>query len=114
MRAATNSLQGRTALNLDMEGDAMLRLVIATGLICLSTASFAQVAFSQVVQEVKATKFGGGCETRATTLAPKLGTCKLSDNKARVWCPNGKVFERSGPEFQPALARSICGMNQVL
>ena len=87
----------------------MLRLVIATGLICLSTASFAQV-----VTEVKPTKFGGGCETRATTLAPKLGTCTLADNKARVWCPNGKVFERSGPEFQPALARSVCGLNQVL
>ena len=87
----------------------MLRLVIATGLICLSTASFAQV-----VTEVKATKFGGGCEARATTLAPKLGTCVLTDTKSRVWCPNGKVFERSGPEFQPALARSICGLNQVL
>ncbi len=87
----------------------MLRLIIAAGLIGLSTACLAQV-----VEEVKPTKFGGGCEKRATTLAPRLGTCLLSENKSRVWCPNGKVFERSGPEFQPALARSICGLNQVL
>jgi hypothetical protein len=87
----------------------MLRAIIATGLICLSSACLAQV-----VQEVTPTKFGGGCEKQATALAPNLGTCVLSDNKSRVWCPNGKVFERSGPEFQPALARSICGLNQVL
>ena len=87
----------------------MLRAIIAAGLISVSSACFAQV-----VQEVKATKFGGGCEPRATTIAPKFATCLLSDNTSRVWCPNGKVFERSGPEFQPALARSICGLNQVL
>jgi hypothetical protein len=86
----------------------MLRILIAAGLVCLSSACFAQV------QEVKPTKFGGGCESQATSLGPKLGTCVISINKSRVWCPDGKVFERAGPEVQPALARSICGLNQVL
>ena len=87
----------------------MLRLFIATCLICLNSACFAQV-----VREAKPAKLGGGCEKRATSFGPKLATCMLSDNEARVWCPNGKVFERSGPEVQSALARSICGLNQVL
>ncbi|HWV54688.1 hypothetical protein [Pseudorhodoplanes sp.] len=87
----------------------MLRIIVATCLISVSSACFAQV-----VQEVKPTELGGGCETPITTLAPKLTTCSLADNKARVWCPNGKVFERSGLQIQPALARSICGLNQVL
>lgn len=87
----------------------MLRLSIATIAICLNTACFAQV-----VQEVKPAKFGGGCEQKATSYGPKFGTCMLSNTRARVWCPDGKVFERTGPEVQPALARSICGLNQVL
>jgi len=87
----------------------MLRIVIATCLISVSSACFAQV-----VQEVKPTTLGGGCEAPANILAPKLAICTLADNKARVWCPNGKVFERRGFDIQPALARSICGLNQAL
>ncbi len=93
----------------------MLRIIIATCLISASSACYAQVVqYAQVITEVKPTKFGGGCEKRAIPLEAKFATCRLSDNKARIWCPNGKVYERSGPEIQPALARSICGLNQVL
>jgi hypothetical protein len=87
----------------------MLRSIISAALVCLSTT-----AFAQVFQQVEPITFGGGCEKVATSYGPKLGTCMLSDNRARVWCPNGKVFERSGSEVQPALVRSICGLNQVL
>ena len=102
------TLRGKCPARLS-EGNTMLRLLIAAGLMCVSTVSLAQV-----VREVKPALFGGGCETPATSFARKLGTCKVTDNQARVFCPNGKVFERAGPEFTPALARSICGLNQVL
>ena len=87
----------------------MFRTIIAAGLICVSSTCFAQV-----IQEVKPTKFGGGCERPMASLGAKFGTCLTAGNKARLWCPSGKVFERSGLEIQPALARSICGLNQVL
>lgn len=87
----------------------MLRIVIATCLISLASA-----AQARVIEEVKPAKFGSGCETRATAIEPRFGTCMLAGGKARIWCPNGKTFERAGPEVQPALARSICGLNQVL
>ena len=93
----------------------MLRIIVATCLISVSSACYAEVVqYAQVITEVKPSKFGGGCEQRATPIEPRFGTCMLSESKARIWCPNGKVYERTGPQVQPALARSICGLNQVL
>jgi hypothetical protein len=48
------------------------------------------------LQEGKSIKFGIGCVERITPLQPGLGFCLISSFTARVWCPNGKVFERNG------------------
>ena len=84
----------------------LLAAVVLTGL--------SSGCFAQMVSEVKPTKLGTGCETPVTPLGTRLGTCSLNSNRARIWCPDGKVFERTGTQVQAALARSICGLNQAL
>ena len=87
----------------------MLRLSVAIGLFLLSTPTFAQVRDAG-----KGLKFGEGCIGPTATLAPRFGTCLVEGSGSRVWCPNGRVFDRSGSTLQPSVARSICGLNQVL
>ena len=87
----------------------MLRFSVAVGLLLLSTPAFAQVRDAG-----KGLKFGEGCIGPTITLAPRFGTCPVEGPASRVWCPNGRVFDRGGNTLQPSVARSICGLNQVL
>jgi hypothetical protein len=87
----------------------MLRLVIAAALIALGTSAFAQD------REVKDIKFGEGCIKPVTTFGPRLGTCMIQADTSRIWCPSGKIFERTEKEPRSSyVVRSICGLNQVL
>jgi hypothetical protein len=87
----------------------MLRLSIVAALTLLSTPSFAQH-----IEAVKGIKFGVGCLTPVSAFGARLGTCAIDGFKARIWCPNGEVFERNGQAPQSYVARSICNLNQIL
>lgn len=86
-----------------------LRLPIIGALFVLSTA-----ASAQFLEERKSIKFGIGCQERIKPIGAGLGTCLITDKRARVWCPNGKVYERDGDVPHVSLVRSTCGLMQVL
>ena len=92
----------------------MLRLTVAAALVALSTS-----AFAQVMDEVKGVKFGVGCSGPMNTFSAKLGTCAVVDGaKSRIWCPNGKIFDRIGVNFggnvvSSSVVRAICDLNQI-
>jgi len=90
-------------------GPQRLRLLLIGALLCLSTA-----ASAQFLQEGKSIKFGTGCQESIKTMEAGLGTCLITDKRARVWCPNGKVFERDGELPHVSLVRSACGLRQIL
>ena len=82
---------------------------MAGALFVLSTA-----ASAQFLEESKSIKFGTGCQERIKPMETGLGTCLITDKRARVWCPNGKVYERDGAVPHISLVRSACGLRQVL
>jgi hypothetical protein len=87
----------------------MLRMSIAAVFVLLSTS-----AFAQQMDAVKGIKFGVGCIGPVNKYAAGLGTCDIESSKARIFCPNGDVFDRAGAMPQSFVVRSICGLNQVL
>jgi hypothetical protein len=91
-------------------GSIMLRMAIAAVLVVVSAS-----AFAQSTQQVKGIKFGVGCVGPVSTIAPRLGTCVIEGAKSRIWCPNGKIFDRDGELPQsPYVVRAICELNQIL
>lgn len=86
-----------------------LGLLIAAALTATGTA-----ASAQFLEESKSIKFGTGCQQPIKALAAGLGTCLIGDKRVRVWCPNGKVYERDGDVPHVSLIRSTCGLSQVL
>ena len=88
----------------------MLRLAIAAAVVVMSSPPLAQP-----IDEVKDLKFGAGCIGPVSTFAARLGTCIIEGSKSRIWCPNGKIFDRSGQFPQTSyVVRSICNVNQIL
>jgi hypothetical protein len=71
-------------------------------------------ASAQFLEEGKSIKFGAGCQDRIKPMETGLGTCLITDKRARVWCPNGKVYERDGDVPHVSLVRSACGLRQIL
>ncbi len=71
-------------------------------------------AGAQFLQEAKAVKFGTGCTERVESRQTGLGICMIAVARSRVWCPNGKVYERDGTMPDMSLVRSVCGLNQAL
>ena len=88
----------------------MRRLAITAAVVVVSSA-----ACAQSIDEVKDIKFGAGCLGHVNTFAARLGTCIIDGSKSRVWCPNGKIFDRSGQFLQSSyVVRSMCELNQIL
>jgi hypothetical protein len=87
----------------------MLRMSITAALVVLSTS-----AFAQSMEAVKGVKFGVGCVGPVSTFATRLGTCTIDGAKSRIWCPNGKIFDRNGQPQSSYVVRAICELNQVL
>jgi hypothetical protein len=88
----------------------MLRMSMTAALVLLSTS-----AFAQATDEVKGIKFGVGCVGPVSTFAARLGTCAIDGAKSRIWCPNGKIFDRNGQLPQSSyVVRAICELNQIL
>jgi hypothetical protein len=81
----------------------------AGALMTLSSA-----ADAQFLRDAKVVGFGTGCSERIKSTDAGLGVCMIGEARSRVWCPNGKVYERDGtlPDF--SLIRSVCGLNQTL
>jgi hypothetical protein len=88
----------------------MLRMSLTAAMVVLSTS-----AFAQATDEVKGIKFGAGCLSPVSTLAARLGTCAIDGAKSRIWCPNGKIFDRDAKLPQSSyVIRAICELNQIL
>ena len=73
-----------------------LTLLLAVALSLLSSA-----ASGQFLQEIKAVRFGMGCIERPKSTDGGLGLCMTGASRSRVWCPNGKVYERDGQSAGP-------------
>jgi hypothetical protein len=86
-----------------------LLLPIAAGLLMSNSP-----AAAQLFQETKSVPFGTGCQERIKPMQAGLGSCLITGTRARIWCPNGKVFERDGEVPQISLIRSACGLKQIL
>ena len=71
-------------------------------------------AFTQHLDERKGLRFGSGCVGSVSKLEPKFGTCVIAGGKARIFCPNGHVFDRDGEQVHISIARSTCGLTQKL
>lgn len=87
----------------------MFRISIVAASVLLSTSAVAQHRDAG-----KDIKFGVGCVGPVSTFAPRLGTCTIEGKMSRIWCPNGRVFDRNGELPQSSIVRSICNLNQVL
>jgi hypothetical protein len=68
---------------------------------------------AQFLHEAKPTKFGVGCIERMKSSQTVVGACMIGEARSRVWCPNGKVYERDGSLPDMPLLRSVCGLNQL-
>jgi hypothetical protein len=81
--------------------------IIAMLLSCTSASAY----FSEVK---KRERVGAGCTGPIVRPVPRLSTCAISAQKARIWCPSGQMFEGEGtPQTNVALLRSICNLPQV-
>ena len=92
----------------DAQSMSRMTLFLAVALSLTSSA-----AFGQFLQEVGAVKFGTGCVERLKAVDAGLGACMMGATRSRVWCPNGKVYERDGILPDMSLVRSVCGLNQL-
>ena len=89
-------------------GVAMKRLAIAAAMIVASASSFAQDT------EKKDHIFGAGCLGPMNTFAEGLGTCIIDESRSRIWCPNGKIFDRDARWPQSSyVVRGVCTLDQV-
>jgi hypothetical protein len=88
-----------------------LRMLISAiaAFVLLATSTFAEH-----IETKKDIKLGAGCLGALTIFAPRLGTCEIVGSKARIWCPNGEIFDRGGQPPNSSITRSICNLSQVL
>lgn len=87
----------------------MIRICLAAAvLVCLNTAVFA----GPMIQ-LNGLSANEGCLGPAQNATEKLKTCPTADTRIRIWCPNGKVFDRDAENLGIAVLRSICEMNQL-
>ena len=63
--------------------------------------------------EIKGVKPPEGCRAALQPVSERLVTCSIDKERIRIWCPNGKAFDRDGTEVGVAVARSICELNQL-
>ncbi len=70
-------------------------------------------ALAASMTEMKGLKADEGCVEPAKAATEKLRTCPVESARIRIWCPNGKVFDRDNGDIGVAVLRSICEMNQL-
>jgi hypothetical protein len=82
---------------------------LAAALVFVSTSVLASPLI-----EMKGLKPAEGCLEPTKAVTERLKTCPVESTKIRIWCPNGKVFDRDEATSTPiAVLRSICEMNQL-
>jgi hypothetical protein len=86
----------------------MCRVLLAAALVL--SCSY---AFALPTSVKKGLKLGTGCVGPVSTVAPKLGMCTLAGTKARIWCPNGDIFDLDEEKAPVPLVRSLCNLTQI-
>lgn len=86
----------------------MRRLLLAAAMVLSGTA-----AFALPTSVAKGLKLGTGCIGPVSTVAPKLATCVIAGPKARIWCPNGDIFDLDDKSSSVPLVRSLCNLTQI-
>ena len=81
---------------------------LAAMLLCLALPAFA----AQML-EVKGLTANQGCVEPSKAVTGTVKTCAIAQERTRIWCPNGKVFDRDTRDIGIAVLRSICEMNQL-
>ena len=93
----------------ESENQKMMKLAgLAAVLSCLVSA-----AFVAQMQEVKGLAANEGCREPSKAMTGMVKICPLAEERTRIWCPNGKVFDRDTKDVGIAVLRSICEMNQL-
>jgi hypothetical protein len=82
-------------------------------LLAIAATMFAGSAHAAPMLEIKGVKPAEGCLHDVKPVTDRLVMCPIGGVRIRIWCPNGKVFDRDGPELGIAVARSVCEMNQL-
>lgn len=85
----------------------MLRLSALTVLLLLTVP-----AYAASMVEVKNARLGEGCLQPITKIKNMPANCPVGDKQTRIWCPNGRVFDRNEVP-NVAESRSICELNQL-
>ena len=70
-------------------------------------------AFALPTSVKKGLKLGTGCVGPVSTMAPNLGMCAVAGPKARIWCPNGDIFDLDEEKAPVPLIRSLCNLTQI-
>lgn len=68
------------------------------------------------MQEVKGLAANEGCLEPSIAATGTLKICPLAGGRTRIWCPNGRVFDRDSHDNRDigvAVLRSVCEMNQL-
>jgi hypothetical protein len=86
----------------------MFRIVAVLVLVSLPAAA------QQYGEKIKRLKIGSGCVEPIKVLSSKIRTCLVTEQKTRIWCPNGDVIERADVSPNVPVLRSLCGINQSL
>jgi hypothetical protein len=81
--------------------------------VAIATLALTTAAAAAPMTEVKGLRANEGCVAPSTAATEKLRICALADARTRIWCPNGKVFDRDSPDTGVAVLRSICELNQL-
>jgi len=87
----------------------MRRRLLVAAIVVLSCTS----AFALPTSLKKGLKLGTGCVGPVSTLSPKLTLCAIAGPKARIWCPNGDIFDLDEEKSPVPLVRSLCNLTQV-
>jgi hypothetical protein len=82
-------------------------------LLAIASAAICTSAVAAPMLEIKGVRAAEGCLHESKAVAERVVACPIGGVRIRIWCPNGKVFDRDGPDLGVAVARSICEINQV-
>jgi len=80
--------------------------------VTLALLGLTAIAGAAPMTEVKGLRANEGCEQAPVAATEKLRICPVGA-RTRIWCPNGKVFDRDTADIGIAVLRSICEMNQL-